>query len=63
MKKIAFKMALEDPQLNIAKKYEKTWNCPTSLAFSEALTIDPTYFLRPPFNTQFFLTFYFDFGH
>ena len=56
-------MALEDPQKNIAKKYEKTWICPASLAIFKALTINPTNFLRPPFNSQFFLSFNFYFGH
>jgi hypothetical protein len=51
--KSACKMASEDPQKNIAKKYKKTSNCPASLAISEALTINPTNFLRPPFNSQF----------
>ena len=55
----AYKMALEDPQKNIAKKYKKTWNCPASLA----LTIHSTNFLWPPFNSQFFLSFNFNFGH
>ena len=41
-------MASEDPQKNIAKKYKKTCNCLASLAISEALTINPTNFLRPP---------------
>ena len=44
----ALKMASEDTQKNIAKKYKKTWNCPASLAISEALTINPTNFLRSP---------------
>ena len=61
--KSAFEMASEDPQKNIAKKYKKTWNCLASLAISEALTINPTTFLRPPFNSQFFLNFNFYFGH
>ena len=61
--KNAYKMALEDHKKNIAKKYKKTWNCPTSLAISEALTINPTNVLRPPFNSQFFLSFNFYFGH
>ena len=55
--KSAFKMALEDPQKNIIKKYKKTWNFPASLAISEDLTINPTNLLRPPFNSQFFLSF------
>ena len=59
----ALKMASEDPQKNIAKKYKKTWNCPASLAISEALTINPTNFLRPPFDSQFFLSFNFYVGH
>ena len=42
--KSAFKMALEDPPKNIAKKYKKTWNCPASLAISEALNIHATNF-------------------
>ena len=40
-----------------------SWNCPASLAISEALTINPTNFLGTPFNSQFFLSFYFDFSH
>ena len=64
LSKNAFKMALEDPKKNIAKKYKKkTWNCPAFLAISEALTINPTNFLRPPFDSQFFLSFNFYFGH
>ena len=31
--------------------------------FFEALTINPTNFLRPPFNSQFFLSFKLFFGH
>ena len=38
----AFKMAWEDPQKNIDRKYKKTGNCPASLAISEALTIQHT---------------------
>ena len=60
--KSAVKMASEDLEKNIAKKYKKTWNCLASLAISEALTINPTTFLRPPFNSQFFLSFNFYFG-
>ena len=52
--KSAFKMASE--------KVRKTWNCPASLAISEALTIYSTNFLRPPFNSQFFLSLNFYFG-
>ena len=59
----ALKMASEDPQKNIAKKYKKTWNYPASLAISEALTINPTNFLGPPFNSQFFPSFNFYSGH
>ena len=51
--KSAFKIALENPQKNIAKKYEKTWNCLASLAISKALTI----------NSQFFLSLNIYFGH
>ena len=61
--KSAFKMASENPQKNITKKYEKTWNFPASLAISEALTIHPTNFLRPLFDSQFFLSFNFYLGH
>ena len=61
--KSAFKMASEDPQKNIAKKYKKTWSFPASVAISEALTINLTNFLKPPFNSQFFLSFNFYFGH
>ena len=59
----AYEMASEDPQKNITKKYKKTWNCPASLVISEALTINPTNILRPPFNSLFFLSFNFYFGH
>ena len=59
----ALKIASEDPQKNIAKNYKKKLNCPASLAISEALTINPTNFLRPPFNSQFFLSFNFYFSH
>ena len=62
-RKSAFKMASGNPQKNIAKKYEKTWNCPASLSISEALTIQPTNFLNPLFDSQFFLSFTFHFGH
>ena len=61
--KSAYKMESDDPQKNIAKKYKKTWNCPASLAISEALTINPTNSLRPLFNSQFVLSFYFYFSH
>ena len=60
--KSAFKMALKDPQKILLRSTE-TWNCPDSLAISEALTIDPNNFLRPPFNSQIFLSFNFYFGH
>ena len=53
--KTAFKTALEDPKKNIAQKY-KTWNCPASLAISEALIMYPTNFSRPLFNSQFVLS-------
>ena len=60
--KNAFKMASEDPQKNIAKKFFfKPWNWPASLAISKALTNNPTYFLRPPVNSQFFISFNFYF--
>ena len=61
--KSASKMASEDPQKNITKKYKKTWNCPASLAISEELTINSTNFWRPPSDSQFFLSFNFYFGH
>ena len=51
LSKSAFKMASE--------KVRKIWNCPISLAISKALTIYPTNFFRPPFNSQFFLSFNF----
>ena len=57
------KMASEDSQKNIAKKYKKMWNCPASLAIFEALTINPTKFFRPPFNSQFLLSFNFNFSN
>ena len=60
--KNAFQMASEDPQ-QILLKSTKTWNCPASLATSEALTIHPTNVLRSLFNIQFFLSFTFYFSH
>ena len=53
---------LGGPSKNIAKKYEKHENCPASLAISDALTIYATNFLRPLFNSNFFLSFNFYFG-
>ena len=47
----------------LLKSTKKTWNCPTSLPIFEALTIHPTNFLRPLFDSQFFLSFNFCFGH
>ena len=61
--KSAFKMASDDPPKKLLKITKKTWNCPSSLAISEALTINPTNFLRPPFNSQFFLSFNFYLSH
>ena len=61
--KSALKMASEDPQKILLKSTKKTWNCPASLGIFEALTINPTNFLRPPVNSQFFLSFNFYFGH
>ena len=61
--KSAIEMASEDPQKKLWKKVRKKRNCPASLAISEALTINPTNFLRPPFNCQFSLSFNFHFGH
>ena len=61
--KSASKTASEDPHKNIAKKYKKTWNCPASLAISEALIINPTNLLSPHFNSQFFLSLNFYFGN
>ena len=61
--KNAFKVASEDPQKYCSKVQKKTWNCPAYLAISEASTINPTNFLRPPFNSQFFWSFYFYFSH
>ena len=46
--------------LKSTKKHE---NGPASLAISEALTIQPTNFLRPLFNSQFFLSLNFYFVH
>ena len=58
--KSAFEMALENPQNNIAKKYEKTWNFPASLAISKAFTIHPTNLLRQfVFIVSVFLSFNF----
>ena len=62
LSKSAFKMASEDPQKKIAKKYEKYEIVRHSLAISEALTINLTNFLRPPFDSQFFQSFNFYFG-
>ena len=44
-------------------KVQKTWNCPDSLAISKAWTIHLNNFLRTPFNSQFYLSFYFYFSH
>ena len=60
--KSALKMASEDPK-KYSYKVRKTWNFPTSLAISKALTIHPTHFLRPLSNSQFFLSFNFYHGH
>ena len=48
--KSAFKMASEDPQ-KMQLKSTKNMNFLASLAISEALTINPTDFLRPPFDS------------
>ena len=45
------------------RELKKTWNFLASLAISRALTIYPTNFLRPLFNSKFFLSFNFYFGH
>ena len=60
--KSSFKMASEDPQ-KILLKVRETWNCPASLSISKALSIHPTNFLRPLFNSQFFLGFNFYISH
>ena len=51
------------PSKKYCKKVWKTWNCLASLAISEVLTIHPTNFFRPHFNSQFFLSNTFYFGH
>ena len=56
LSKSAFKMASEDPQIILLKSTK-------NMKLSEALTINPTNFLRPPFNSQFFLDFNFYFDH
>ena len=62
--KSAYKMPSEDPQkILLHKKYKKHEICPASLAISEALTVNPTNFLRPPLISQFFLSFNFYFSH
>ena len=55
--KSGFKMASENPKKKIAKNYK------ICLAISEALTIHPTNFLRPLFDSKFFLRFKFYFSH
>ena len=49
--KSAFKMASEDSQINIAKKYKKSMNL--SGFFFKALTTHPTNFFMPLFNISF----------
>ena len=59
-------MHLKWPQKTLKKycrKVRKTWNCQAFLSISEALTIYPTNFLSPLFDSQFFLSFNFYFGH
>ena len=59
-------MALKWPWKTLKKlllKITKTLDCPFSLAISKALTIHPTNFLRPLFNSKFFLSFNFYFNH
>ena len=56
-------MAFEDPQKRIAKNHNKIWDFLASLAISETLIINPTNFLRPPFKSQFFVSFNFYFVH
>ena len=53
-----FKMALKDPQKNIANKYKKYEIVRLLLQFPR-----PTNFLRPLFDSQFFLSFNFYFSH
>ena len=60
---LSFKMASEDPQKILLNSKKTTWNCPASLAISQALTVIPANFLRPPFDSPFFLGFNFYFGH
>ena len=57
--KHAFKMAFEDPKKILLKS---TQNMILSAVF-KALTTYPTNFLRPLFDSQFFLSIYFYFGH
>ena len=66
LSKSAFKIALEDPQKILLKSKKKNMKLSgffSDLAISGALTINHTNFLRPPFNSQFFLSFNFYFGH
>ena len=56
--KNAFKMAAEDPQKDIAKKYEEH-EIVRLLELSKALTIHRTNFLIPPFKSHFFRNFNF----
>ena len=56
-------MALEDSQKYIAKKYKKHEIVLFFLAISKVFSINPTNFIRPRLNGQFFLSFNFYFGH
>ena len=59
----ALKMASDDLKNILLKSTKKKKNCPASLAISEALIIHPKNFLRPLFNSNFFLSINFYFGH
>ena len=61
--KSTLKMASEDSQKNIATKVQKNMKLSGFLAISKVLTTHRTNFLRLFFNSQFFLSFNFYFGH
>ena len=56
-------MASGDPPKNIAKKYKKNMKLSGFFSNLRGLNYQSYQFLRPPFNSQFFLSFYFYFGH
>ena len=62
-KKMPLKWPWKTLKKILLKSKKKNIKLSSFLAISEALTINPTKFLRPPFNSKFFLSFNFHFGH